>query len=557
MEPRIRSKKEKILRISIALAIVTSLILSIASYYTLSTIDEITNGEDGVTTVTRISDLYGTHGCEDGGFSIQIGADKNGNSSLDNNEVTQIRNICHGSQGPPGPMGNRGYWGTNGTDGLNGSNGSDGLSGKSSFAQSYTGIYGACPNSVVIEMGNNSSNNIVESRVKICFEDLISGRLTDINQNLGNSFSSGCSNGFANSDMFIFAAAREGKCMLYKMSNHNPVLVSENSNLEPGMLLGFSEFNDRIYFDGNDGLNKQLWSTDGDTIWKETNLSLGIDSTSELIATENELALLTKDGLSILSQSDTFVSGVYSNISYANQTFIYNSENGIKIGSEIYSGEINSPAIYNDEQYWFMATTDSYGPQIHRLTNGLLQRLTDNIFNYEDWNFGLTWFDDKLIFANSSLYSFDIQNLVLTHLNSSITNPALHSNVIEYDEYLWFSCGVISFGYELCRSDGNEAWLFQDIATGMDSSYPNHLTLIDNQIIMIADDVTEGGQIYVVDSDSASLSFNPEPGLSTAGAHGSIWYHDSMAYFIADSNSYGLEMYAWPVWSLNEDWILI
>ena len=188
MEPRIRSKKEKILRISIALAIVTSLILSIASYYTLSTMDEMTNGEDGVTTVTRISDLYGTHGCEDGGFSIQIGADKNGNSSLDNNEVTQIRNICHGSQGPPGPMGNRGYWGTNGTDGLNGSNGSDGLSGKSSFAQSYTGVYGACPNSVVIEMGNNSSNNIVESRVKICFDDLISGRLTDINQNLETRF---------------------------------------------------------------------------------------------------------------------------------------------------------------------------------------------------------------------------------------------------------------------------------------------------------------------------------------------------------------------------------
>ena len=35
-----------------------------------------------------------------------------------------------------------------------------------------------------------------------------------------------------------------------KMSNHNSVLISENSNLEPGMLLGFSEFNNRIYFDG-------------------------------------------------------------------------------------------------------------------------------------------------------------------------------------------------------------------------------------------------------------------------------------------------------------------
>ena len=63
-------------------------------------------------------------------------------------------------------------------------------------------------------MGNNSSNNIVESRVKICFDDLISGRLTDIDSNSVDSFSSGCSNGFANPDMFIFAAAREGKCML-------------------------------------------------------------------------------------------------------------------------------------------------------------------------------------------------------------------------------------------------------------------------------------------------------------------------------------------------------
>ena len=87
-----------------------------------------------------------------------------------------------------------------------------------------------------------------------------------------------------------------------------------------------------------------------------------------------------------------------------------------------------------------------------------------------------------------------------------------------------------------------KTWLFQDIATGMDSPYPNHLTLIDNQIIMITNDVVEGGQIYVVDSDSAGLSFNPELGLSTAGAHGNIWYHDSMAYFILDSNSYGLEI---------------
>ena len=63
----------------------------------------MTNGEEEAK-VTRISDLCNCW--EDGGFSIQIGADKNGNL-LDNNEVTQIRNICHGSQ--TWPYGNRGY----------------------------------------------------------------------------------------------------------------------------------------------------------------------------------------------------------------------------------------------------------------------------------------------------------------------------------------------------------------------------------------------------------------------------------------------------------------
>ena len=89
---------------------------------------------------------------------------------------------------------------------------------------------------------------------------------------------------------------------------------------------------------------------------------------------------------------------------------------------------------------------------------------------------------------------------------------------------------MISFGYELCRSDGNEAWLFQDIATGMDSSYPNHLTLIDNQIIMIADDVAEGGQIYVVDSDSL-VCHSIQSQIVNCCGHGSIWYYDSMAYY--------------------------
>ena len=126
---------KKILTISV---ITISFLLSTIAIVATNDIDEIKSGEDGESSLTRIDSLYGTHGCEEGGFSIQVGIDDNRNSVLESEEVDDIRNVCHGKQGESGPMGVRGYWGYNGSDGTNGTNGSIGQNGNSQFISAKT-----------------------------------------------------------------------------------------------------------------------------------------------------------------------------------------------------------------------------------------------------------------------------------------------------------------------------------------------------------------------------------------------------------------------------------
>ena len=98
-----------------------------ALYNSLEENVDPTDGINGQTTLIKTGSLYGMNGCENGGFSIQIGIDDNMNGELSGEEVDSVKNVCHGSQGLSGPMGNRGYWGYNGTNGSDGIDGADGV----------------------------------------------------------------------------------------------------------------------------------------------------------------------------------------------------------------------------------------------------------------------------------------------------------------------------------------------------------------------------------------------------------------------------------------------
>lgn len=552
------TKKQKILKFLSISAVIISLVLSSIAFYYTSDIGDLESGTDGDTTLSKTGPLYGTHGCEDGGFSIQTGIDSDGSGVLEGIEVTDIKNVCHGTEGPPGPMGNRGYWGYNGTDGvdgLNGTNGTNGEIGVSSFISSFSGSYGPCQEAVVIEMGNNSTSGVVDSSVKICFQELDSGRITDIHPNSGNSFSTACNGGLAISELFIFAAARDGNCLLYKIQDGNLQQLSANVDFAPGLILGFSTYEDRIWFDADGGSGTQLWSTDGVTLWQETNLSVQIQTGDRLIEVDDGLVLQYGNGLMLFGENYSQVHGTYSNLATANGILIYSTGASINLNGTILNAELNSGVVYHDGNYWFIATSDSDGPQLHRSDSYNLEKMTTSLQSTTGQIISPTIVGSNIIFDSDGLVSFNTTSLTLSEMNTSIVN--LNPAYIVKDEMMFFQCGIPSIGYELCVSDGDNAWLHSDYATGMDSSTPQHLTIIDERLVGLVNHPTEGGQLVEIVDGGMILLWDYHIGNFAAGTQGEIWFDNQMIYFIGDDPIVGLEMYSWAYGELTDDWIVI
>ena len=554
MKDKKANRRQKILKILAISSIITSLVLSSIALHNSSDLDELKSGDNGETTLSRIGDLYGTNGCENGGFSIQIGIDDNRDGVLDDAEVSEIRNVCHGAQGPPGPMGNRGYWGYNGTDGVNGSNG---LIGTSAFIDSFVGEHGPCPNAAIIEMGNNSTSGVVDSSIKICFEELVSGRLTDIHPNSGDSFSTACNGGATNRDLFLFAAARDGNCLLYKFENGIIEQVSANIDFLPGAILGFEVHEDRIWFDADDGSGRQLWSSDGNTLWSETNLSSQIQEGDEMILVQDELILNHQVGMTVFSESDTLISGIFSNLTSANDALIYNTVSGFSLLGNNWPGEIHSDAAYYSDYYWFIAETDSFGKQLHRANSSAVERITTQLGGNPGQIISPTNLGESIVFDSNGLVSLDTDSLQISELNTSIQSIPQDSDWIVSNGMLWFECGIPSSGFELCVSDGENAWLHSDHVAGMQSSSPSKFALVGEEVILLIDDPMQGGQLAQITDTGIEILWDHDSGNLESGVHGQLWVGNDFVFFIADDASVGLELYAWSHGEVSEEWIVI
>ena len=112
--------------------------------------------------------------------------------------------------------------------------------------------------------------------------------------------------GLAISRLFIFAAL-ETAIVYSTNSDGNLEQLSANVDFAPGSNLGFITHQDRIWFDANDGGGTQMWSTDGQTLWQETNLSAQIQAGDRLIATDNELVLQYGNGLMLFGDNDSLI----------------------------------------------------------------------------------------------------------------------------------------------------------------------------------------------------------------------------------------------------------
>ena len=81
----------------------------------------------------------------------------------------------------------------------------------------------------------------------------------------------------------------------------------------------------------------------------------------------------------IFGESEVIIDGSFSNTTSAGGTLLYNTPSGISIGGTVVTGEIQSSAIFHEGYYWFIATSDSNGAQLHRSDGTILERMTSTL----------------------------------------------------------------------------------------------------------------------------------------------------------------------------------
>ena len=161
------------------------------------------------------------------------------------------------------------------------------------------------------------------------------------------------------------------------------------------------------------------------------------------------------------------------------------------------------------------------------------------------------------MFDSNGLVSLDTNSLQVSELNTSIQSIPQDSEWVASNGMLWFECGIPSSGFELCASDGENAWLHSDHVAGMESSSPSKFALVGDEVILLIDDPTQGGQLAQITDTGLEILWDHDSGNLESGVHGQLWVGNDFVFFIADDASVGLELYAWSHGEVSGEWIVI
>ena len=129
----------------------------------------------------------------------------------------------------------------------------------------------------------------------------------------------------------------------------------------------------------NDGSGTQIWSSDGESLWRETNLTTPMQQGDRMLIIGDELTGPPWWNYPF-AESDIFQQGTISKPTSTNQKIIYNTGGSIYLDGDLWNGEIHTSAAYSDGYYWFIATSNGFGEQLHR-ANDRMERMTDNLAN--------------------------------------------------------------------------------------------------------------------------------------------------------------------------------
>lgn len=263
-------------------------------------------------------------------------------------------------------------------------------------------------------------------------------------------------------------------------------------------------FNNKVYFEANDGSNYGLWQSDGTEAGTTLITVIETDSSyaniNEMIAIDNQLyftlddtsnkkRLFVSDGtesgtLEIFSQENKEI----KNLASINNRLFFNSDSDL-YGKEIFSSE----GTY--------LTTGLYLDVLHDQTGS-------SIYYYDDY----TTVGDRYFFrARSPGFGYELWvsdgtengTVLVKDIYEGTSSSGLYHRT-SFKNKLYFEADEGVYGDELWVSDGTEGgtYLLKDINSGAEDADISNFTVFNNRLYFTADDGKNGEQLWVSDGTS-------------------------------------------------------
>jgi len=522
--------------------------------------------------------------CSDGGITLDVGVDEDGDGKLNATETFNTSTICNGADGIDGSdgvdgsscsafdSGNGTYTvsctdGTNFTvsDGQQGPVGDKGEAGEDvtrSNSTLLTRIDDPDPslNCVaggrVISYGlDNGDGDGISANGNLEFGEIDTsttlcsimsfGLFRDINLGSGSSFPTEFT--ALNDEQVIFTAddGNIGMELWILMPETGIVhLVKDISATSSSFPSQFTLMNNELYFVADDGVNGgELWRTDGTedgtSMVKDIYEGSSGSNPSELTLINDELYFKANDGDNgeELWKTDGTEDG----------TILVKDINPGGSG-----GSINYLTEFNGELF-FRASDGSHGYELFK-SNGT----EEGTFMVKDihsgsagsWASFFTEFNGELYFRatdgvnGEELWKTDgtsIGTILVADIDSD--GGSYPSRFAALNDELFFSARGDSGSYSLWKTDGTGAELVHNVE-------PSRFILMNNELFFAAYDSDYGREIWKTNGTSSGTSMVVDlfPGSSTstyldqAVVHTDI-YGNEKIYFTADSGSFGYELY--------------
>ena len=262
---------------------------------------------------------------------------------------------------------------------------------------------------------------------------------------------------------------------------------------QPGGYEGeFTQFNNKLYFEADDGVHGyELWATDGTT--EGTQLVKDINLGSEGTVIEN----LTTSGDRLYFEADD---GVHGHELWATD----GTTEGTQLVKDINPGDAGSqPGGYEGE--------------LTQFNNKLYFEADDGIHGYELWATDGTTEGTQLV-KDINLGS---EGTVIENLTTSVDRLYFEADDGVHGNELWVSDGT---------TEGTQ--LVKDINPGDAGSYPENLTVFNNQLYFEADDGVNGNELWVSDgtTEGTQLMTDITPGSVGSDISNSTVFNNELLF---------------------------